>query len=448
MNKSMTEGNPLRQILLFMLPLALGSIFQQAYNMADAAIVGQSLGANALASVGVSSSVQFLVLGFCTGSAQGFAIPIATAFGAKREKDIKQYYYIGLILISIIAVIVTIGCALSTKIILDLLKTPNNIMPNSYWYLFIIFLGIPFTLLYNYLAAVLRAIGDSKTPFLFLAFSSILNIGLDFFCILVLHWGVPGAAIATIFSQAFSGVLCLLLIKAKVTLLHGDSETNRWDPYMSKTMLNMGLPMGLQFSITAIGSMMMQAANNSLGSIYVSGLAAGQKINNFAMCPLEALGASVSTFISQNLGAEKKDRIYKGLKIGTIFSLIYGSISGILLILFGYHLGQLFVNSTEIDVLKITAQYLRFDGACYWLLGLLYIYRMSTQGIGESRLAIQAGVLEMISRTVVSIWLVPMLGFIGICIEDPLAWVFADLYIIPICFHCIRKACRQFNNKS
>lgn len=440
MTKSMTEGNAFKQILLFMLPLALGSIFQQAYNLADAAIVGQTLGADALASVGVSSSVQFLVLGFCTGSAQGFAIPIATAFGAKREKDIKQYFYIGFILLLIIACIVTTGCTLLTKQILQLLKTPTNIMDNSYWYLFIIFLGIPFTLLYNYLAAVLRSIGDSKTPFLFLAFSSVLNIGLDFFCIVNLHWGVPGAAIATIFSQAVSSFLCLFLIHIKFPLLHTTPEAKKWDKEMALRMVNMGVPMGLQFSITAIGSMMMQASNNALGSEFVSALAAGQKINNFAMCPFEALGASISTFISQNLGAKNKGRIYEGLKIGTILALIYSVVAGLVLVFTGYYLGKLFVSSSEVTVLTYTAQYLKYVGIFYALLGLLYVYRMSTQGIGESRLAIQAGVLEMIARTGASLLIVSKLGYTGICIEDPLAWIFADVYIIPICFYAIKRS--------
>lgn len=440
MTKSMVEGNAFKQILLFMLPLALGSIFQQAYNLADAAIVGQSLGADALAAVGVSSSVQFLVLGFCTGSAQGFAIPIATAFGAKRENEIKQLFYIGFILLFMIACVVTISCALLTNQILLLLKAPADILSNSYWYLFIIFIGIPFTLLYNYLAAVLRSVGDSKTPFLFLAFSSVLNIGLDFFCILSLHWGVPGAAIATVFSQAVSSILCLLLIHKKFPLLHVTAEAKVWDSEKAMHMANMGIPMGLQFSITAVGCMMMQASNNALGSNYVSALAAGQKINNFAMCPFEALGASVSTFISQNLGAGKKDRIYEGLKVGTISALIYSVAAGFILVFLGYNLGMIFVSSSEVNVLSYTAMYLKFVGINYALLGLLYIFRMATQGVGESRLAIQAGVLEMIARTGASLFLVTRLGYTGICIEDPLAWIFADIYIIPICFYALKRS--------
>ena len=205
-------------------------------------------------------------------------------------------------------------------------------------------------------------------------------------------------------------------------------------------MANMGIPMGLQFSITAIGCMMMQASNNALGSNYVSALAAGQKINNFAMCPFEALGASVSTFISQNLGAGKKDRIYEGLKVGTISALIYSVVAGLILVFLGYNLGMIFVSSSEVNVLSYTAMYLKFVGINYALLGLLYIFRMATQGVGESRLAIQAGVLEMIARTGASLFLVTRLGYTGICIEDPLAWIFADIYIIPICFYALKRS--------
>ena len=209
---------------------------------------------------------------------------------------------------------------------------------------------------------------------------------------------------------------------------------------MALRMVNMGVPMGLQFSITAIGSMMMQASNNALGSEFVSALAAGQKINNFAMCPFEALGASISTFISQNLGAKNKGRIYEGLKIGTILALIYSVVAGLVLVFTGYYLGMLFVSSSEVTVLTYTAQYLKYVGIFYALLGLLYVYRMSTQGIGESRLAIQAGVLEMIARTGASLLIVSKLGYTGICIEDPLAWIFADVYIIPICFYAIKRS--------
>ena len=254
----------------FMLPLLFGNLFQQAYNMADAAIVGQTLGADALAAVGVSSSVQFLVLGFCIGIACGFAIPIATEFGADRKSEMRRYVYHGAVITAIFAVVLTVVCALLCNAIITMLQAPAEIFDDSYRYLFIIFLGIPCTLLYNYVSAILRAIGDSRTPFLFLAFSSVLNIFLDFFCILVLKWGVSGAAFATIFSQGLSGILCLFVILKKYEVLHIQKEERTFDKYHAMKMLNMGVPMGLQYSITAIGCMVMQTANNRRRQITVS----------------------------------------------------------------------------------------------------------------------------------------------------------------------------------
>ena len=258
MTKDMTQGSPLKLILQFALPLLFGNLFQQAYNMVDAAIVGQYLGSNALASVGVSSSIQFLVIGFCLGICTGFAVPVAQAFGAKDMDHLRQYIYIGFILTALIAAGVTALTASLTPQILRLLKTPDEIFHGAWQYLFIIFLGIPFTMLYNLCSGILRAVGDSRTPFLFLVLSSILNIGLDLFTIIVLKWGVAGAAAATIFSQAVSGVLCLILMVRRFTYLMPTKENRVWNQAMARRLLTMGVPMGLQFSITAIGSMVMQ----------------------------------------------------------------------------------------------------------------------------------------------------------------------------------------------
>ena len=246
----------------------------------DAAIVGQTLGSKALAAVGASSSVQFLILGFCMGICQGFAIMVSQSFGAKRFDEMHTYIYAGAVWTAITAFVVSILVVVFCADILHILQVNDEIFKDAYAYLVVIFAGIPFTLLYNYLSAILRAIGDSKTPFLFLAFSAVLNIGLDFFCILVLKWGCAGAAIATIFAQAVSGILCLLLIAFKVNVLHIPKSSRYVDKNHSIKLLAMGVPMGLQFSITAIGSMVMQSANNALGTIYVSGFTAGMRIKS------------------------------------------------------------------------------------------------------------------------------------------------------------------------
>lgn len=433
MTTTLTEGKPFPLIMKFMLPLLFGNLFQQAYNMADTAIVGQTLGADALAAVGVSSSVQFLVLGFCIGIACGFAIPIATEFGADRKSEMRRYVYHGAVITAIFAVVLTVVCALLCNAIITMLKAPAEIFDDSYRYLFIIFLGIPCTLLYNYVSAILRAIGDSRTPFLFLAFSSVLNIFLDFFCILVLKWGVGGAAFATIFSQGLSGILCLLVILKKYEVLHIQKEERTFDKYHAMKMLNMGVPMGLQYSITAIGCMVMQTANNSLGTVYVSGFAAGTKINSLMQCPYDALATAVCTFASQNYGYGDAKRIRQGFAVGAAAATVWGIASGILLQLFAPDFVSIFVSSDNEAVIAAGAQYLQTISKFFVVLGFLNVFRYSTQGLGWSKRAILSGVFEMIARILVSGILVPKYGYTAVCFADPAAWIAADLYILPTC---------------
>lgn len=435
----MTQGNPLSLILKFALPLLAGNLLQQGYNLADAAIVGRFLGTNALASVGSSSSVQFLVLGFCIGVCCGFCIPVAQKFGAKDYSMMRRFVYNSYILTSIVAVVLTVVCALLCTQILQVLSTPRDIFSDSYIYLLIIFLGIPFTLLYNLTSGIMRAVGDSRTPFLFLAFSAVSNIFLDLFCITVLHWGVAGAAIATIASQAMSGCLCLFYIMKKYPVLHLEKEECRVDVDRMKILMIMGFPMGLQYSITAIGSMVMQSANNNLGSLYASAFTAASRLKMFMMCPFDALATAVSTFCSQNLGAKKVQRIKKGLAQGVSMGIAYGIVAGLGLIFFGREMSLLFVSAAETAVLGASGRLLYCSGFFYWALGILNVVRLCTQGLGYSGRAVFSGVVEMIARIVVCVGLMPMLGFNAICYADQTAWVAAVLYIVPTCLYCVKK---------
>lgn len=439
MTKDMTQGNPLSLILKFALPLLAGNLLQQGYNLADAAIVGRFLGTNALASVGSSSSVQFLVLGFCIGVCCGFCIPVAQKFGAKDYSMMRRFVYNSYILTSIVAVVLTVVCALLCTQILQVLSTPRDIFSDSYIYLLIIFLGIPFTLLYNLTSGIMRAVGDSRTPFLFLAFSAVSNIFLDLFCITVLHWGVAGAAIATIASQAMSGCLCLFYIMKKYPVLHLEKEECRVDADRMKILTIMGFPMGLQYSITAIGSMVMQSANNNLGSLYASAFTAASRLKMFMMCPFDALATAVSTFCSQNLGAKKVQRIKKGLAQGVSMGIAYGIVAGLGLIFFGREMSLLFVSAAETAVLDASGRLLYCSGFFYWALGILNVVRLCTQGLGYSGRAVFSGVVEMIARIVVCVCLMPMLGFNAICYADQTAWVAAVLYIVPTCLYCVKK---------
>ena len=439
MSNSMTQGNPLKVMLQFAFPLLVGNLLQQTYNIIDAAIVGQSLGAQALASVGASTSVQFLVLGFCMGSCTGFGIPVAKYFGAGDLKHMKNIIFNGAVLTAVIAVIITVLCSLLCPWILHVLSVQSDIYANAYSYLMIIFLGLPFTLLYNYLSSILRAVGDSRTPFLFLAFSAVLNIFLDLFFILVADWGCAGAAFATIAAQAISGILCLIVIirRMEVLWLSKENRVVRGDSITE--LLQMGLPTGLQFSITAIGSMVMQSANNGLGGDYVSAFTAGAKLKQFTMCPFDAIATSVSVFCSQNYGAGKIDRIHKGLRQGIAVGVGYGLFAGLILIFAGRPLSMIFVSKDASGVLDASAKYLRCMGYFYWSLGILNVTRMVTQGLGHSGRAFFSGVMEMIARTIVSLGFVETFGYTAICFADQTAWIAACCYIAPTCLYCLKK---------
>lgn len=439
MSNSMTQGNPLKVMLQFAFPLLIGNLLQQTYNIIDAAIVGQSLGAQALASVGASTSVQFLVLGFCMGSCTGFGIPVAKYFGAGDLKHMKNIIFNGAVLTAVIAVIITVLCTLLCPWILQVLSVQSDIYANAYSYLMIIFLGLPFTLLYNYLSSILRAVGDSRTPFLFLAFSAVLNIFLDLFFILVADWGCAGAAFATIAAQAISGILCLIVIirRMEVLWLSKENRVVRGDSITE--LLQMGLPTGLQFSITAIGSMVMQSANNGLGGNYVSAFTAGAKLKQFTMCPFDAIATSVSVFCSQNYGAGKIDRIHKGLRQGIAVGVGYGLFAGLILIFAGRPLSMIFVSKDASGVLDASAKYLRCMGYFYWSLGILNVTRMVTQGLGHSGRAFFSGVMEMIARTIVSLGFVETFGYTAICFADQTAWIAACCYIAPTCLYCLKK---------
>ena len=448
MAKSMTEGRPFQLILKFALPLLVGNLLQQTYNIIDAAIVGRVLGADALASVGSTSSVQFMVLGFCIGCCTGFGVPVAKCFGAERLEKMKHYIFSAAALTGMVAVILTALCTLLCPWILKILSVSEELYGNAYRYLLVIFLGLPFTLLYNLLAGILRAVGDSRTPFVFLVISAGLNVVLDLLCILGFGWGCAGAAIATVASQAVSGILCLGFIYKKVELLHPGRENCRLEGDVSRELLSMGLPMGCQFSITAIGSMVMQSANNGLGSVYVSGFTAALKIKQFAMCPFDAIASSVSVFCGQNLGAGRLDRIRRGVREGSTIAVSYGIFVGLALIFGGRYLSMLFVGSGAGMVLDAAARYLRCLGYFFWSLGLLNVIRLSIQGLGYAGRAIFSGVVEMIARSTVSLCFVGSFGFTAICFADQTAWVSACLYLLPVYFLCIRGTEKKLAQKS
>lgn len=440
MAKSMTKGSPVKLILQFSLPMLLGNILQQAYNMIDAVIVGRILGENAIGAVGASGSVQFLVFGFCIGTCAGFGIPMAKYFGANQPDRLRSTIFHSYLLTGIFAVVLTVLTSLLCGNIIDMMKVTSTMYKDAYTYLLIIFLGIPFTLFYNLLASVLRAVGDSRTPFIFLAVSAILNIILDVVFIVVIPLGCAGAGLATVIAQACSGIACFVFIQKKYPLLKLSKDICRFKAYALKELMVMGVPMGLQFSITAIGSMVMQSANNSLEDVYISAYAVTSKLKQLAMCPFEAIATGISVFSGQNLGAGNPDRVKKGIIQGTVINAVYGIIIGVVLIFSGRTLSMMFLDSSNTEILDACGEYMKCVGYFYWTLGILFACRMSVQGIGYSGMAIFSGVLEMFARIFVSRKFVPEYGFTAICYTDQAAWIVAALYCTVVCIICVKKA--------
>lgn len=427
----MTVGSPARGILHFALPLVLGYILQQMYQVIDAAIVGRWIGVGALAAVGASSSINFLVMGFCNGSCAGFAIPVAQAFGGKDYHKMRIYVANAVrIAVAFAAVITLLTCMFCTKI-LGLVNTPADIFHDAWTFLFLQFLAIPFTMGYNLLSGFIRALGNSKQPFFFLIIASLANIALDVLLILVIGMGVAGAGVATLLSQAFATLLCWLYIRSKMRLLIPTGEERRYDNKRVSILLNNGVPMGLQFSITGIGIIMLQSANNALGTVCVASFTAAMRIKYLFTCVFENIGVAMATYCGQNIGARKLDRVCRGVKDAIVIMLVYFVLTVLIIYPFADEMMMLFVKSGEQEVIDNAAMFMRIANYFYPALGLLTIFRYSIQGLGYSNLSMMSGVMEMIARCGVSLWLVPALAFKGVCLGDPVAWVFADIFLIP-----------------
>lgn len=437
--KEMTSGASFPLILNFTLPLLLGNLLQQTYSLMDAAIVGKYLGINALASVGASTSVVFLILGFCTGCCSGFSIPVAQKFGARDYVTMRRFISVSLKISGVMSVVLAIITSLLCAFILRTMQTPENIFDGAYTYLLITFIGIPSIFFYNLLSGIIRALGDSKTPFWFLLLSSVLNIILDLFCIIVLGWGVAGAAIATVFSQGVSSVLCYIYMNRKYEILKTTPSERRFRSDIARQLLGIGVPMGLQFSITAIGSIMLQSANNALGTACVAAFTAAMRIKMFFMCALDSLGIAMATYSGQNYGAGKPIRIWQGIKSSYVMMLVYVAAINIIIWCFAEKFALLFIDPSETEVIKDTALFLHINLSFFPLLGSLIILRYTIQGAGYTKLAMFSGVSEMVARIMVSLVVVPLFGYLGVCYGDPTAWLFANLFLTPAFIYVYRR---------
>ncbi len=435
----LTKGDPLKQIFLFSIPLVLGTVFQQLYSFADTVIVGRFLGVSALAAVGTTYSLNFLILGFVQGLCVGFGILIAQSFGAGEKNDLQTYFINGGILALVICVVLTGMTVLFAAPLLRLIQTPEDILKMAVDYIKIIFWGIPATMLYNYSASALRGVGDSKHPFYFLLFSSILNIGLDYLFIVPLHGGVAGAAWATVLSQFVSGILNLYWLLRRVQIMDDWNGEMKFSLQHAKRLCIVGLPMGFEYSVSAIGAVVMQGAINMLGSVAVAAQTAGEKIRQMFTLPMESVGMAMATYTGQNYGAGRIDRIRKGIRSGLKIQYIYCILIWIIIFLLKAPLVGFVLGETESEVAREAIRYLFTMSFLFFIHGSLMIMRNTLQGLGYSFQAIVSGIGELIGRSLGGLLAVCGFGFLAICFSNPIAWLFALIYCLIMVRHYLNK---------
>lgn len=446
MERDMTVGSPAKMIINFTLPIFLGNVFQQLYNMADTIIVGKFVGAKALAAVGSTGTIMFLIIGFLTGLTAGFTVPTSQKFGAGDMKAMRKTVGSAVILSAVVSAVMTVISMIGMRSLLKLMNTPDDIFQDAYAYIMVICGGIFAQVLYNLLASILRALGNSKTPLYFLILAAGLNVVLDLVFIIIFHMSAAGAAYATVVSQGVSGLLCLVYIIKKVPILHLKREDWRLDGMLVEIQLGVGLPMALQYSITAIGSMMMQSALNILGSLVIAGFTAGSKIEQLVTQAYVALGTTMATYCAQNMGAGKVDRIRKGFKSSTMIGIVYSLIAGALIMTVGKYLTPLFLSENVTEIMGYVDTYLKCVAAFFIPLTIVNVYRNGIQGMGYGLLPMMAGVAELIGRGVVAIVAARDKSYVGVCMASPAAWVLAGGLLIIMYFYVIRQSTTRFEN--
>ena len=439
----LTVGKPLFQILRFALPLVLGTLFQQLYSFADPVVVGRCLGTDALGAVGTTYSLNFLILGFVQGACVGFGIPVAETFGAKDQGGLRKYLFNGALLCMVLSVVFTLFTTLMAGPLLQLIHTPEELYADAVLYIRIIFLGIPATVLYNYASSVLRAMGDSQHPFYFLLAASVLNIGLDYLLIVSMGMGVDGAALATVLSQLLSGGLCAFWFftrTAKQEELTFRGQSSLLSAGHCKRLAYIGFPMGFEYSVSAIGAVIMQDAINLLGSTAVAAQTAGEKIRQMFTLPMESVGMAMATYVGQNHGAHRTDRIQQGIKDGCTIQLTYCVAAWVVIFFVKPYAVGLVLGDADPAVTAGAIQYLAIMSMLFCFHGLLMIFRNTLQGLGYSVQAIISGVGELIGRSLGGLLAVKTgLGYVGICLSNPFAWGLAMLY----CMFMVRRMLKR-----
>lgn len=434
----MTTGSPMKIIFNFTLPIFIGNVFQQFYNMADAVIVGKFVGNKALAAVGSTGTIMFLIYGFVVGMTAGFTVLTAQKFGAGDMPAMRRTVVGASFLSLVVGLVLTAAFMVFMKPWLVLMHTPEDIFADAYAYIMIISAGILAQMLYNLLASILRALGNSKVPLYFLILAALLNIVLDLVLIIVFHMGAAGAAVATVISQGISGVLCLFYIIRKVPLLRLTRDDRHLSGDLLRTQIRIGIPMALQYSITAVGTMMVQSALNILGSTLVAAYTAAGKIEQIVTQAYVAMGTTMATYGAQNMGAGDVSRIRQGFKASTIIGVIYAIVSAALVMTVGKYMTYLFVSEDVALIMDSVNTYLICVGIFFIPLAIVNIYRNGIQGLGYGLLPMMAGVAELVGRGVVAVIAAGQKSYLGVCFASPAAWVLASLLLIGMYYYVVK----------
>lgn len=443
MTKDLTVGKPFKSILFFTLPIFIGNVFQQLYSMIDAIIVGQTISDEALAGVGATGAISFLIIGFVQGLTAGFAVKTSQLYGAQDKEGIRRSIASSLALSVALSVVLTFLSVYTTMPLLKLMQTPEDIIQHSYDYIVTIYWGLAASVFYNLASSVLRALGDSKTPLVFLILAALLNIAFDFLFILGFHMGVDGAGWATVLSQALSAIGCFIYMFVKFPDCRIKAKHFVNKPLFYLQHLAIGVPMALQYSITAIGVMVQQTALNKLGTKIVTAYTAASKVDNLAQQSLAALGTAVATYCGQNYGAGQFTRIRKGVTQSMIMGVICSLVSLVLVVVCAKPLTMLFVKDASEEIISLSKEFLLWQGVFYIALAAIFVYRNALQGIGRSALTMIAGATELLMRSLASIFLAKWFGFTGICFSSPSAWVGADVFLLIAYFVIMHKVIKK-----
>lgn len=439
MELDMTKGSPLKLIIKFIIPVIIGNIFQQFYNLADTMIVGRCLGVEALAAVGATGSVMFMILGFVQGLTAGFTVLTAQSFGAGNRKEMKKSISGAVFLSIIVTVVVTIVAVWGIGPLLKVMKTPSDVYDMALAYMIVICAGICTNVIYNLQASFLRAIGNSVVPLAMLIISSVVNIILDYMLIVYGNMGVAGAAYATVISQGISGILCFIYIIKCVPTLHMKKE--EWKIYGNciKRQLKIGVPMALQFSITAIGGILVQSALNMFGAVVIASYSVTRKVEMLFTTAFEGMGVTMATYCAQNMGKNDISRVRKGVRTANIISGVYAVIIFIILYQILPFTLKLFVEGDISEILGYAKTYLIITGIFFIALGMIFIFRNAMQGCGYSFAPMMGGVVELISRCILAVIATKFMSFEGVCMVNSCAWLTAGVFLMISYFRMIKK---------